>query len=463
MKETHNIEFKESWRDEYIKYVSGFANAHGGTLYVGVDDKGNVVGVKDAVKLLEDLPNKISLTTGLVVDVNLLNEDVKEYISITVVQSAMPVSFKGKYYYRSGSTLQELHGIAAQNFIMNKMGISWDSQIVEGATLDDIDPEAVKYFVESGIANRRLKASVRNDSMKKILSEIDVITVDGKVSMAALLLFGKNPQKYCLNSRFKIGWFGDGTAELKAQDLIGGDLIRMADRVMDVLDQKYLVRPIHYDGMRRIEPLEIPEKGIREILYNAIAHKAYDGPDIQMKVYYDRINLWNYGSLPNGYTFDAMFKEHKSMPRNKLIANAFFFAGFVEAWGRGFEIIKASFKSEGLQIPIFREEFHGVTVEIMRERFLAMKGDDMLNVTEDDVINLSERQKVILNLLPKDVTANVTVNVTVNSEAMAIKLGVTSRTIKRDLKILQESGLIRRIGSDKTGYWVVVTRKWRQD
>lgn len=147
------------------------------------------------------------------------------------------------------------------------------------------------------------------------------------------------------------------------------------------------------------------------------------------------------------------------MPRNKLIANAFFFAGFVEAWGRGFEIIKASFKSEALQIPIFREEFHGVTVEIKRERFLAMKADDMLNVTENDVINLSERQKVILNLLPKDVTANVTANVTVNSEAMAIKLGVTSRTIKRDLKILKESGLIRRIGSDKTGYWVVVTRK----
>lgn len=66
MKETHNVEFKEFWRDEYIKYVSGFANAHGGTLYVGVDDKGNVVGVKDAVKLLVDLPNKISLTTGLV-------------------------------------------------------------------------------------------------------------------------------------------------------------------------------------------------------------------------------------------------------------------------------------------------------------------------------------------------------------------------------------------------------------
>ncbi|MGM9761760.1 MAG: ATP-binding protein [Candidatus Cryptobacteroides sp.] len=206
-------------------------------------------------------------------------------------------------------------------------------------------------------------------------------------------------------------------------------------------------------------PLEIPQKGIREILYNSIAHKSYDGPDIQMKVYYDKINLWNYGALPTGYTFDAMFKEHKSMPRNKLIANAFYYAGFVEAWGRGFEIIEESFKKEGLQVPTFREEFQGVTVEIKRERFLAMRGNVTAKVILNNTMNLSERQKVILNLLPKDVTVNVTANVTVNSETMASKLGVTSRTIKRDLKTLQEAGMIRRVGSDKTGYWVVITRQ----
>ena len=156
-----------------------------------------------------------------------------------------------------------------------------------------------------------------------------------------------------------------------------------------------------------------------------------------MKVYYDKINLWNYGALPTGYTFDAMFKEHKSMPRNKLIANAFYYAGFVEAWGRGFEIIEESFKKEGLQVPTFREEFQGVTVEIKRERFLAMRGNVTAKVILNNTMNLSERQKVILNLLPKDVTVNVTANVTVNSETMASKLGVTSRTIKRDLKTLQ--------------------------
>ena len=92
-------------------------------------------------------------------------------------------------------------------------------------------------------------------------------------------------------------------------------------------------------------------------------------------------------------------------------------------------------------MPTFREEFQGVTVEIKRERFLAMRGNVTAKVILNNTMNLSERQKVILNLLPKDVTvnvtANVTVNVTVNSETMASKLGVTSRTIKRDLKTLQ--------------------------
>ena len=68
-----------------------------------------------------------------------------------------------------------------------------------------------------------------------------------------------------------------------------------------------------------------------------------------------------------------MFKEHRSMPRNKLIANAFFHAGFVEAWGRGFEIIEESFKNAELEVPQFVEEFGGVTVNIKREVFEAIQ------------------------------------------------------------------------------------------
>ena len=68
--ESQNIEYKESWRDEYLKWICGFANATGGKIYIGIDDNGQVVGVEDAKKLMEDIPNKIVNFLGIVADVN---------------------------------------------------------------------------------------------------------------------------------------------------------------------------------------------------------------------------------------------------------------------------------------------------------------------------------------------------------------------------------------------------------
>ena len=475
MIETQNIEFKESWRDEYIKYVSGFANAQGGSLFIGINDKGNVVGIEGADKLLGELPNKINDTTGIVADVNLLSENGKQFIRIDIAPSFAPVTFKGKLYYRSGSTLQELDGMAAQNFLMNKSGVSWDAQIIEGTGINDIDIQSVNYFVSEGIAKGRLSKSTENDSIEKILGNLKLMSSDGRMTMAALLLFGKDPQSYCLNARFKIGRFGNNAAELITQDLVDGNLIQMADKVIEVLASKYLIRPIHYNGMQRIEPLEIPERGLREILYNSIIHKSYDGPDNQLKVYDDRIVLWNYGKLPDGTTISNMFKEHRSMPRNKLIANAFYFAGFVEAWGRGFEIVEDSFKKMHLAIPAFSEEFGGITVIIKREAFQAIREggsiDDRTGLivkasgSNDNVIEqLTERQQFILQLLRENVIENVIENVTerqnkstkISASFIAGKLGVSTRTIMRDLTELRKLGLVSHIGPAKGGFWKIL-------
>jgi ATP-dependent DNA helicase RecG len=80
--ESQNIEWKELWRDEYLKWICGFANAQGGKIYIGTDDNGNVVGIQDSKKLLEDIPNKVRDVPGILVDVNLLTKDRKDYIEI---------------------------------------------------------------------------------------------------------------------------------------------------------------------------------------------------------------------------------------------------------------------------------------------------------------------------------------------------------------------------------------------
>ena len=120
MSESQNIEWKESWRDEYLKWICGFANAQGGRIYIGTDDRGAVIGVTDCKKLLEDIPNKVRDILGIIVDVNLLIQDGKEYIEIVVPPYPVAISCKGVYYYRSGSTMQTLSGPELESFILRK-------------------------------------------------------------------------------------------------------------------------------------------------------------------------------------------------------------------------------------------------------------------------------------------------------------------------------------------------------
>ena len=122
IKENHNIEFKQSWRDEYLKWICGFANAEGGTIYIGGDDSGTIVGINNAQKLLEDIPNKAKDILGVVVDLQMITDNEKEYLQIQVEAYPYPVSYKGQYHYRSGSSKQELKGAALDKFLLAKQG-----------------------------------------------------------------------------------------------------------------------------------------------------------------------------------------------------------------------------------------------------------------------------------------------------------------------------------------------------
>ena len=142
-------------------------------------------------------------------------------------------------------------------------------------------------------------------------------------------------------------------------------------------------------------------------------------------------------------------------------------AGFVEAWGRGFELITEAFKNEGLEVPTIQEEFGGVRVIIKREIFYGIqygmrvdpktgrliKVGDTDDVTNDVTKKLTERQRLILEVLPFGVTENVTKKVGVTTVALARQFKKDPRTIKRDMRVLQELGLIEHVGPANGGYW----------
>ncbi len=447
MEENQNIDYKRIWKDEYLQWICGFANAQGGKLYIGIDDDQNIVGLKNINRLLEDIPNKIVTTLGIVCDVNLLEKDNLQYLEIVVKPSNMPIAYKGEYHYRSGATKQQLKGVALQQFIMKKMGLSWDDVEMENLTIDEIDRESIDYFINKGVFNKRLSFDSKEASTETILENLGLLTAEGKLKSAAILLFGKHPQAYFTGVEFRIGRFVNDESDLIIQDSIEGNLIQMADKVVEVLKSKYLISPIHYEGMVRVEPLEIPEEGLREILYNAICHKDYAGVHIQMKVYNDHITLWNDGPLPEGFDMNVLMREHASRPRNKNIASTFFKAGFIEAWGRGIKKIQDSFAQAKLPMPTIENRDGGVLVTIQRSKLFS----GLYNLEpQNEPQKLTQRQEALLELCKNEIT--------ISRQELANKLNISLATVKRDLSKLRVKGVLVYAGSSKDGHWEVIDK-----
>lgn len=272
MPESQNIEYKANWRDEYLKWICGFANASGGKLYIGVDDKGKVAGIDNHNKLLEDLPNKFRDILGVYAEVNLHEEKDKHYLEIIVPRYDVPISVRGKYYVRTGSTLQELKGPALNEFILKRTGRTWDDIPEQRASINDIDESSIKQFLKDAWIVKRI--NVEDDvSISDLLEKLRLFE-DGHLKRAAIVLFGKDPGKFYPNMAVKIGKFGDTDADLKFHEVAEGNLIQLKDQIGELLNAKFFIHPIDFMGMQRVELDEYPIAAVREMIFNALVHRA---------------------------------------------------------------------------------------------------------------------------------------------------------------------------------------------
>lgn len=247
MTERQNIEWKQSWHDDYLKWICGFANAIGGVIYIGKDDKGRVVGLEDYQTLLENIPNKIRNSMGIICDINLLEENSLKYIEIKVNPYSVPVSLRGRYYYRTGSTKMELTGVELNEFLLKKAGKTWDDVIEESATIDDIDDRSLDVFVADSKDKGRLPDTTGLSSLQ-ILEKLRMVE-NGKLNRAAIILFGKDPGRFFPNVLVKIGRFGKDSTDLKFHEVIEGNLIDLLNEVQVQLNYKFLTRPVEFLGM----------------------------------------------------------------------------------------------------------------------------------------------------------------------------------------------------------------------
>jgi len=291
MSESQNIEYKSIWKDEYLKWICGFANAQGGTIFIGKDDNGNVIGVKNAKKLLEDFPNKITTILGIVADVNLHETKQGDYIEIVVEPQPNPVNYKGEYHYRTGSTKQELKGAALDKFLLKKQAKRWDSVIIPQVKVEDLKSETFDFFRKRGAKSGRLDDEALTDSNELLLDNLQ-LNENSDLTRASVLLFHPKPEKYVTGAFIKIGYF-ESDSDLRFQDEIHGNLFEQVEKTMDLLFTKYIKAMISYEDIYRVETYEYPKEAVREALHNAVAHKDYTGATpIQISVYKDKITRW---------------------------------------------------------------------------------------------------------------------------------------------------------------------------
>lgn len=355
--ESQNTEYKESWRDEYLKWICGFANAQGGRLFIGVNDDHLVVGVDDAQKLMEDIPNKVRDVLGVIVDVNLQKENEKEYIEIVVPPYSNPINYKGQYHYRSGSTKQELKGAALNRFLLERGGIHWDEYVVSNLTESDLSEDAFRRFRKEAAESGRVDKEVLEDSNEVLLENLLLIDGTKQLKRSAVMLFHPHPERFVPGAYVKLGFFAGEDDDLVFQDEVHGPLMLQVDEVIRLLEERYLIRAISYEKHHRRERIQYPEDSLRESVLNAIVNKDYtSGYPIQISVYPDHLSIWNCGQLPEGWTVGRLFVKHPSMPYNPSLANVFFRSGDIESWGRGYRRIVRMNEAAGLLPPIVETE-----------------------------------------------------------------------------------------------------------
>lgn len=494
--ESQQIEWKWSWQDEFLKWLCGYANADGGTLYIGVNDDGYVVGVEDSKRMLEGLPNKINDKLGIVASINihkaygaenvrygysvpedvsskivnqyacgLINtgmldnsdrrykslavierdnkiwetEGVREYISIGVIKYPFAVSCDGKYYKRSGSTLQELNGFELQNFLLERAGKTWDAVPIPEVKVSDLSKEALEAFREKTVKSNRMTESEVNVSDELLLRNLKLYDSE-YLTRAAILLFHPTPEQYVTGAYIKIGYFslvgvfgedGETIEDLQYQDIVDGPLILQVDKAIDLIFTKYFKAFVDYEGVQRTETNMLTRGIVRELLLNAINHKDYaTGVPIQVSVYEDKIVIFNMGSWSKRVpTDERVYEKHESVPNNPKIADVSFRSGDVESWGRGFLKIKAECKTINAPLPTIDAENGGVSVSASGcEQYMSMlrygqygqvgadgvwrnkekdikKTDDKKPTIKTDdkkITKLDKQQKVILKYMKTD-------------------------------------------------------------
>jgi ATP-dependent DNA helicase RecG len=334
LKETQHIEFKPNFNEDVIETLVAFANTKGGKVLVGVDDTGKPINNFTIGKeSIQNWINEIKTKTqpSIIPDAKPVDYQGRKIVEFSVPEFPVkPVACRGKYFKRVKNSNHQLTLIEISDMNLQTLQISWDSYPAPNATMEDIDKEKVREFVNkvNKIGRFHLSGNFDND-----LKKLKLINNE-KVTNAALLLFSKEDIIYNVH-----------LGRLKTPSLIIDDrMLRLPlfETVEEIM--RYIKSQIKFafeitgKTTQRTEIPEYPLDAIRELVLNAVIHRDYlSSADIQIKIFDNYITFFNPGKLHHELSIeDLKTDSYPAYARNKLIAEAFYLTGDIEKYGSGF-------------------------------------------------------------------------------------------------------------------------------
>jgi ATP-dependent DNA helicase RecG len=452
--ESVTIEWKPSLSqiNEIIETVAAFSNTEGGRLFVGVSKEGIVKGVSIGKDTIEGLVNRIAQHTEPKIHprITVAKIEGKEIIVIDVKESRDKlVLASGRPYVRVGKSTRQMSKDDYENRILEKHRdqLRFDDQICRGATLKDIQRNFLKEFVIKAKAERGLDLNEKA-SVEEILTRLKFLK-NKRPTNAAILLFGA-PHDFYTQCELKCVRFKGLDVTGKILDLkpVTGSIIhQLRDAEKFIFDHIALGAWIESGKLERQEKWEYPPKAIREALANAIAHRDYwSTSKVQVRIFDDRIEFWNPGVLPKGWTAETLKKKHESKPFNPLIAKAFFWIKYIEEMGTGTNKIVQWCREGGLPEPEFEYTGTAVVVTIRKAPEAVQQEVETTGVKTRGKTRVKAREKILVAIRQ---------NPQITVPELCAVVGLTQKGVEWNIKRLKSEGLLRRVGPAKGGHWEV--------
>ena len=450
--ESTTVEWKQSLAtiDEMIKTAAAFANAEGGRIFIGISKKGEVVGIQIGKGTLENLVNRIGQHTDPMLHPKVTVKKVggKDVIVVEVKESHdhLVLAF-GRPYKRVGRSTVKMSKDEYERLIYEKYkySLQFDEMICKGASLKDIDDDKVFRFLNKAKKEKRLVVP-ENTTLKDSLLRLNLIK-NGKLNNTAILLFGKDPQKFFVQAKIRAARFkGADSHDYIDMKVFDGAIQELREKALAFIAE-HTRHAVFFDANQRFDKWEYPIRALEEMLNNALAHRDYwSNANIHLAIYDDRIEVWNPGELPEPLTPAMLKRKHNSIPRNGFLADRLFYIRYIEHWGRGTNRIMEAMREEKLSDPVFEELSGGLNVTLIGP------GKSFEKAIEDQKLHkldLNERQKKAMEYVKENGSIK-------RSEYMKLG-GISHKTAHLELKEMVNQRIFIQQGRGPSTRYVIYT------